>query len=118
MCSKQMPSNSRVIFFLSFFPVVVCNEPHFRLPPAKAIEKRKRKNKTGAMLTIAALNAPKAPPAASVLAPGGQGAAAGADGGEETLTLEAAEARCVSSFESALALVQGEPEKAKVSKEA
>lgn len=65
------------------------------------------------MLTIAALNAPKAPPAASVLAPGGQG---GTGGGEETL--EAAEARCVSLFESALALVQGDPKKAKVNKEA
>lgn len=66
------------------------------------------------MLTIAALNAPKAPPAASV--PVGRGSAAdgrGGTGGREE-TLEAAEARCVAALESALALVQGEPERAKV----
>ena len=33
---------------------------------------------------------------------------------EEEETLEAAEARCVAAFESALALVQAEPDKAKV----
>jgi hypothetical protein len=32
-------------------------------------------------------------------------------------TLEAAEARCVAAFESALALVQGEPDKAKVKRD-
>lgn len=66
------------------------------------------------MLTIAALNAPKAPPAASV--PVGRGAAVadGRGGGGREETLEAAEARCVAAFESALALVQGEPERAKV----
>jgi hypothetical protein len=69
------------------------------------------------MLTIAALNAPKPPPAASVPVPGGRGAEADAGGGGVEETLEAAEARCVAAFESALALVQGEPDKAKVKRD-
>lgn len=67
------------------------------------------------MLSIAALNAPKARAApVSVPRAGGSGGSGGGGrvAGEETL--EAAEARCVASFESALALVQAEPERAKV----
>ena len=62
------------------------------------------------MLTIAAHNVRKAPPKAAS-GPVAGGVPGGGGTGE---TLEAAEARCVAAFESALALVQGEPEKAKV----
>lgn len=69
------------------------------------------------MLTIAALNAPKAPSGASSrggLVSGGAGGGGGGGAAAAGETLEAAEARCVSSFEAALSLVQSDPAAAKV----